>query len=68
MTRTIINTNITYEHLCIYSENFNKTSIKLLYICKVLNDILIIKRNYNQKKKKKRNIYKESLIGKQYLR
>lgn len=67
MTRTIRNTNITYELLCIYSENFNKTSIKLLYICKVLNDILIIKRNYNQKKKK-RNIYKESLIGKQYLR
>lgn len=66
MTRTIRNTNITYELLCIYSENFNKTSIKLLYICKVLNDILIIKRNYNQKKK--RNIYKESLIGKQYLR
>lgn len=67
MTRTIRNTTITYEHLCIYSENFTKTSIKLLYICKVLNDILIIKRNYNQKKKK-RNIYKESLIGKQYLR
>lgn len=62
MTRTIRNTNITYELLCIYSENFNKTSIKLLYICKVLNDILIIKRNYNQKKKKKETFIKNHLL------
>lgn len=63
MTRTIRNTNNTYEHLCIYSENFNKTSIKLLYICKVLNDILIIKRNYNQKKKKETFIKNHLLVN-----
>lgn len=63
MTRTIRNTNITYELLCIYSENFNKTSIKLLYICKVLNDILIIKRNYNQKKKKETFIKNHLLVN-----